>query len=183
MANRKFLNVNEVERLLNAIPKNKNTERDRCMILMCFIHGLRVTELRRLRLQDVDFDNNCLYISRLKNGFSVQHPLQVRERQALSLWLAQRPQYLEADSDVLFLSKNGGELSRQHLHRLMRHYGELAGLDVAVHPHMLRHACGYALADKGTDTRLIQDYLGHRNIQNTVIYTASNVQRFRSIDI
>ncbi|HFV9295705.1 TPA: tyrosine-type recombinase/integrase, partial [Serratia fonticola] len=57
------------------------------------------------------------------------------------------------------------------------------GLNVSVHPHMLRHSCGYALADDGIDTRLIQDYLGHRNIQNTVIYTASNAKRFRSIRI
>lgn len=62
-------------------------------------------------------------------------------------------------------------------------YGQLAGLGVPVHPHMLRHACGYALADKGIDTRLIQDYWGHKNIQNMVIYTASNVERFRNIHI
>jgi type 1 fimbriae regulatory protein FimB len=181
--NRKFLSMNEVQRLVAAIPDNKNTARDKCMLLVCFIHGLRVTELRNLRLQDLDLLSNKLNINRLKNGFSVQHPIQSRERAALISWLAQRPQYLEADSDYLFLSRQGGQLSRQQLHRLIREYGVLANLDVPVHPHMLRHACGYALADKGIDTRLIQDYLGHKNIQNTVIYTASNVERFRSIKI
>lgn len=117
-----------------------------------------------------------------ENGFSVQHPIQPREHSALVSWLALRPQYLEADSDFLFLSRQG-RLSRQQMHRLFREYGELAGLNVPVHPHMLRHACGYALADDGIDTRLIQDYLGHKNIQNTVIYTASNAGRFRSIRI
>ncbi|MCM4604482.1 tyrosine-type recombinase/integrase, partial [Escherichia coli] len=51
----------------------------------------------------------------------------------------------------------------------------------AVHPHMLRHACGFALADNGVDTRLLQDYLGHRNIQHTVRYTASNAARFKGV--
>jgi len=56
-----------------------------------------------------------------------------------------------------------------------------AGLPLHAHPHMLRHACGYALADQGADTRLIQDYLGHRNIQHTVRYTASNPARFQRL--
>ena len=181
--NRKFLSMDEVQRLLNAIPDHKNTVRDKCMLLVCFIHGLRVSELCNLRLQDLDLISNKLYVNRLKNGFSVQHPIQPREQSALVSWLAMRPQYLEADSDFLFLSRQGGRLSRQQMHRLIREYGELAGLNVSVHPHMLRHSCGYALADDGIDTRLIQDYLGHRNIQNTVIYTASNAKRFRSIRI
>ena len=180
---RKFLSSSEVQRLFDAIPEHKNTVRDKCMLLVCFIHGLRVTELCNLRLQDLDLLSNKLHVNRLKNGFSVQHPIQSRERGALIAWLAVRPQYLEADGDYLFLSRQGGQLSRQQLHRLIREYGELAQLDVPVHPHMLRHACGYALADQGVDTRLIQDYLGHKNIQNTVIYTASNVARFRSIKI
>ncbi|ECZ4168724.1 tyrosine-type recombinase/integrase, partial [Salmonella enterica] len=54
-------------------------------------------------------------------------------------------------------------------------------ISVNIHPHMLRHACGYALANQGMDTRLIQDYLGHRNIRHTVLYTASNVERFRKV--
>ena len=60
-------------------------------------------------------------------------------------------------------------------------YGELAGLPVEAHPHMLRHACGFALADQGADTRLIQDYLGHRNFQHTVKYTATNPARFERL--
>lgn len=181
--NRKFLSSHEVERLLAAIFGNQNATRDQCMLLMCYIHGFRISELCNLRLQDLDLNTSRLSVNRLKNGFSVQHPIQKRERVALLGWLAQRPQYLGADSDYLFLSRHGSKLSRQHLYRIVRQYGEQAGLDVPVHPHMLRHACGYALADKGVDTRLIQDYLGHKNIQNTVIYTASNVERFRTISI
>ncbi|HBN5894381.1 TPA: tyrosine-type recombinase/integrase [Serratia marcescens] len=183
MKKRKFLSQVEIEQLIAAVNEGKNSIRDRCLLLMCFIHGLRVSELRALRLQDIDLTSNRIHISRLKNGFSVQHPIQPRERQALLNWLAQRANYPDAEAPWLFLSRHGGQISRQQLYRLMRMYGEMAGISVQVHPHMLRHSCGYALADKGIDTRLIQDYLGHKNIQNTVIYTATNFERFRTINI
>jgi type 1 fimbriae regulatory protein FimB len=60
----------------------------------------------------------------------------------------------------------------------LRNYSKAAALPLLAHPHMLRHACGFALADQGGDTRLIQDYLGRRNIQHTVKYTATNPTRF-----
>lgn len=151
------------------------------MLMMCFMHGLRVSELSLLKLHDIELANKVIFISRLKNGFSVQHPLQERELAALETWLKKRPGYLGAESDYLFLSRHGKNLSRQQLYRIFRMAGKAANISVDVHPHMFRHACGYALADKGCDTRLIQDYLGHKNIQNTVIYTASNAARFKAV--
>ena len=73
------------------------------------------------------------------------------------------------------------QLSRQQAYRIIRSAGEEAGTATHTHPHMLRHACGYELAERGTDTRLIQDYLGHRNIRHTVRYTASNAARFAGL--
>lgn len=183
MQRRKFLSQVEIESLIAATALGKNNSRDKCMLLMCFIHGLRVSELVNLRVNDIELHTKRMQVSRLKNGFSVQHPLQPREITAIVDWLNVRSQYLDSDSNWLFLSRHGGQLSRQQLYRLIRKYGETGGINIKVHPHMLRHACGYALADKGFDTRLIQDYLGHRNIQNTVIYTASNVERFRVVNI
>jgi len=78
-------------------------------------------------------------------------------------------------------SERRGPLSRKTVWLAIRRYGEAAGLEIATHPHMLRHACGFALADQGADTRLIQDYLGHRNIQHTVRYTATNPARFEKL--
>ncbi len=181
MKRRKYLTVSEVERLIAAVGHSKNSERNKCMLLMCFIHGLRVSELSQLRLRDIEISNKIIYVSRLKNGFSVQHPLQQRELLALEAWMQKRSGYLGSDSEYLFLSRHGKKLSRQQLYRIFRMTGKMANINIDVHPHMLRHACGYALADKGCDTRLIQDYLGHRNIQNTVIYTASNAARFKSV--
>jgi len=76
------------------------------------------------------------------------------------------------------LSERRKPLDRRTVWALLRNYGKMAGLELEVHPHMLRHACGFALADQGADTRLIQDYLGHRSIQHTVLYTAANPARF-----
>ncbi|MEH5155249.1 tyrosine-type recombinase/integrase [Escherichia coli] len=109
------------------------------------------------------------------------YPLFDAELPALMRWLAVRNRWRDADSDWLFLSQKGGALSRHQVRLLLKRYGELAGVSISAYPHMLRHGCGYALADLGRDTRLIQDYLGHRNIRHTVIYTATNTQRFMNV--
>jgi len=85
------------------------------------------------------------------------------------------------ETKTLFVSERRGPLSRKTAWRTIRRYGEAAELEIVAHPHMLRHACGFALADQGADTRLIQDYLGHRNIQHTVRYTATNPARFEKL--
>lgn len=82
---------------------------------------------------------------------------------------------------IIFISARRGPLSRKTVWLTIRQYGELAGVSLSAHPHMLRHACGFALADQGADTRLIQDCLGHRNIQHTVRYTATNPARFERL--
>lgn len=111
-------------------------------------------------------------------------PLQKEEVTALTKWLHERNSINHdhlVNNPWLFISRMGKPLSRQRVYNILAAAGESAGLDIKVHPHMLRHACGYALADNGVDTRLIQDYLGHRNIRHTVIYTASNSMRFEKI--
>jgi type 1 fimbriae regulatory protein FimB len=102
---------------------------------------------------------------------------ETRDRCLLLLWLADRAR-MKPETDAFFISERRRPLSRKTTWLMIRDYGRLAGLPVEVHPHMLHHACGFALADQGADTRLIQDYLGHRNIQHTVRYTATNPARF-----
>ncbi|HFW4533986.1 TPA: tyrosine-type DNA invertase [Salmonella enterica subsp. enterica serovar Chester] len=181
MQKRKFLTPHEVSLLLESVPCGPNPERNYCIILMAFIHGLRASEALRLRLSDIDLHGRQIYIARLKNSFSTVHPLIPREIRALRIWLAVRKNMNGSDSDWLFISRTGLPLSRQQFYYILTAASGKAGLTVCAHPHMLRHACGYALADNGTDTRLIQDYLGHRNIRHTVRYTASNSARFGDI--
>ncbi|MCD9134127.1 tyrosine-type DNA invertase, partial [Escherichia coli] len=149
--------------------------------LLCFIHGFRTNEICRLQISDVDINSKSIYINRLKKGFSTTHPLLNEEIQALNDWLVIRKNYKNAESKWLFLSQKGNVLSRQQFYNIISKSGCRAGLPLVIHPHMLRHSCGFSLANKGIDTRLIQDYLGHRNIRHTVWYTASNSGRFHGI--
>ncbi|MEH4990356.1 tyrosine-type DNA invertase [Enterobacter asburiae] len=178
---RKYLTQSEVESLLETAKTSGNPERDYCLIYMSFIHGFRVSEVRHLQLSDLDLNEGSLYIHRLKQGFSTSHPLLGKEVRAIKAWLKVRRSMPGAESDWLFVSQKGTPLSRQRIYNLIQRLGEKAGLSLCSHPHMLRHACGFALADRGIDTRLIQDYLGHRNIRHTVRYTASNAERFEGV--
>ncbi|EMR0737192.1 MULTISPECIES: tyrosine-type DNA invertase [Citrobacter] len=185
MSSRKFLTHHEVSLLLQVTHTSRHPERDACMILLAFLHGLRVSELLSLRLTDLELVSRKLCVRRLKNGFSTIHPLLDEEVKCLRSWLTARATIksptAEEEGDWLFISRSGRPLTRQRFYDLLAEAGKKAGLAVSVHPHMLRHGCGYALADNGIDTRLIQDYLGHRNIRHTVIYTASNSARFERV--
>lgn len=121
-----------------------------------------------------------LHVARLKGGLSTTHPLRGDEIRAIKAWLVERAQ-MKAQGRSFFLSEQRRPVHRSTVNLLLRKYGGKARLPVAVHSHMLRHACGLSLADQGADTRLIQDYLGHRNIQNTVRNTATNPARFEKL--
>ncbi len=181
MKQRKYLTQSEVELLLAEAGRSSTPERDCCLLYLSFIHGFRVSEVCALRLTDVNLQDRSLHITRMKNGFSTIHPIQKDEVQILKAWLKVRNCLPGAESEWLFVSRQGKGLTRQRAWQVIKYLGERAGIEVSSHPHMLRHACGFALADRGVDTRLIQDYLGHKNIRHTVIYTASNAERFRNI--
>lgn len=178
MPQRLYLTLMEVQQVFLAMEGSRHCIRNRCMILMCFIHGFRVSELTGIKVSDIDFHSKKIYIRRLKNGLCTIHPLHPKEFSLLNNWMELRNKYDKKKNGYLFLSSGGGRLSRQQFYKLLQRYGTLAEISVHIHPHMLRHACGFELAEQGLDTRLIQDYLGHKNIRHTVHYTASNAARF-----
>lgn len=180
MNDRKHLTTREVESLIAATKGSRNEARDKCFILLMFRHGLRVSEACSLKLSQVDTESRILHVTRVKKGLSTSQPLRTDELRLIKAWLIERKK-MKLETDAFFVSERCSPLSRKTAWLFVRHYGELADLPLATHPHMLRHACGYALADQGADTRLIQDFLGHRNIQHTVRYTASNPARFERL--
>ena len=113
---------------------------------------------------------------RLKNSLSVEHPISGDELRAIKRHLARRDDRLP----WLFLSERGQPLTRSSVQYLVRRAGEQVGLH-GLHPHMLRHSCGYYLADRGTDLRTMQDYLGHRDPRHTVHYTRVSGRRFEGL--
>ena len=178
-SDRKHLTEREVERLIEAAKGSRNEERDRCLLLLMFRHGLRVSEACGLKLDQVDTESRVLHVQRLKHGLSTDQPLRNDELRVIKAWLKVRDEMdVPASVRTFFVSEQRKQVQRSTVNKMLQKYSAEAGLLVVAHPHMLRHACGFALADRGADTRLIQDYLGHRNIQHTVRYTASNPARF-----
>ena len=138
-------------------------------------HGLRASELCELQWSDVEFEGATLHIRRAKGGATTTHPLLGDEMRAL------RALKREAKSPFIFVSERGAPFTVSGLQKLVARAGIEAKIPFKVHPHMLRHATGYALANKGTDTRTLQAYLGHRSIQSTVRYTELAPGRFKNI--
>jgi type 1 fimbriae regulatory protein FimB len=175
-----FLTEAEVESLLKAARKGRHRIRNYAMLVLAFRHGLRVSELINLRMADLDLDTGRLFVRRLKGSLSTSHPLEGDEIRALRAWLRQRINAPCCNSPLVFVSERG-PMTRQAFNYICAKVGKRASLSINVHPHMLRHSCGFALANKGCDTRLVQDYLGHRNITHTQIYTRTAAVRFEGL--
>lgn len=173
---RLFLSNDEIETLLKASKKSRYPTRNHLMLLMMYRHGLRVSELINLRIKDVNLNRNRIWIKRLKNGLSVEHPIQGDEQRAIKRYLRKRKDALP----YLFVSERKEQLTRKTLNYIIKVASSKAGL-IGVHPHTLRHSCGYYLANKGYDLRLIQDYLGHRDPKHTVLYTQIAGVRFEGL--
>jgi hypothetical protein len=128
-----------------------------------------------LRWDQVHFTSANLHVRRRKAGTPATHPLTGMELRALRrLKREQNPA-----SQFAFVSERGDPFSIEGFARLLQRAAKTAGIAIRVHPHMLRHACGFKLANDGRDTRSIQSYLGHKNIQHTVRYTELSPARFR----
>jgi site-specific recombinase XerD len=172
---REHLTEAEVEKLIKAAAANRWGHRDATMVLVAYRHGLRVSELVDLRWDQIDFNTATLHVRRVKKGTPSTHPIRGDELRAL------RRQQREQDprSSFVFTSERGAPFTTAGFARMIERAGEAAGLSFKAHPHMLRHACGFKLANDGHDTRSLQAYLGHRNIQHTVRYSELAPTRFK----
>ena len=172
---REYLTPAEVQLLIDQAGKlGRHGQRDATLLILAYRHGLRVSELVALRWDMVDLEQGRLHVNRLKNGIASVHPLRGPELRALRKLKREYP-----ETNYVFVSERRGPLTPDTVRKLVTRAGEAARLPFPVHPHMLRHACGYKLANEGHDTRSIQHYLGHRNIQHTVRYTELSPTRFK----
>jgi integrase len=172
---REYLTEGEVDRLLGAAKGSRWGHRDGTMILVAYRHGLRASELTDLRWDQVDFGTATLHVRRVKQSSPSTHPILGDELRRLRR--LQREQ--EPKSSFVFTSERGSPFTTAGFARMVERAGVEANLGFKAHPHMLRHACGFALAAKGHDTRAVQAYLGHKNIQHTVLYTELSPTRFK----
>jgi len=160
----KFLTTDELKRLFRFI----TTKRDRALFLVAYRHALRATEVGLLHVSDIDFKNLRINVHRVKGSIPGVHPLQGDEARLLKAWLRSRG----SDSPILFPSRRNLPISRRQLDHLMKDYGAKAKLPADKrHFHTLKHSIATHLLDAGAELRFVQDWVGHANIQNTVIYT------------
>jgi integrase len=171
---REYLTPAEMDRLIAAAGDNRNGHRDSTMLLVAYRHGLRPVELVTLRWEQFDFAQGRVHVGRVKGSAESVHPLSGRELRALRRLKREQP-----SSPFVFTSERGAPFTTAGFRKMVARLGVAARFDFPVHPHMLRHACGYKLANDGVDTRSLQAYLGHKNIQHTVRYTELAPTRFK----
>lgn len=172
---REYLTEQEVEQLIDAAGRvGRHGHRDATLIMLAYRHGLRVTELISLRWDQIDLKQGLMHVNRLKQGNPSVHPLRGPELRALRRLQRDYPMM-----PYVFSSERKAPLTDDAIRKIVGRAGKEAKLIFSVHPHMLRHACGYKLAQGGQDTRAIQHYLGHKNIQHTVRYTQLSADRFK----
>ena len=170
---RDYITVAEFDRLFAAAGKTRNPTRNQALLIMMFRHGLRCSEVCHLRSDDLSLETSHLWVRRLKQGLSTQHPIAGDELRVIRRYLRNRSSFLP----WLFISERDGQLTRNSVYAIVCAAAKKAGLD-SVHPHMLRHGCGFYLSNRGFDLRAIQDYLGHRDPKHTARYTRTAAARF-----
>jgi type 1 fimbriae regulatory protein FimB/type 1 fimbriae regulatory protein FimE len=171
---REYLTEREVEQLIHSARKHgRHSHRNATAILVAYRHGLRATELCELTWDMIELDAGRIHIRRSKNGVDSIHPLTGKEIRALRQLRRENLQ-----SRYVFNTERGGPVTRAWFLKLLNRLSAVAKLPFQAHPHMLRHACGFKLANDGVDTRALQHFMGHRNIQHTVRYTELRSDRF-----
>jgi integrase len=175
---REYLLSAEIEAMRSAIKKGKgrHAHRDSTLILLIYRHGLRVAEASALQWTQIDFNGGTIYVKRVKKGTPSVQPLYGDEIRSLRKLQRDYP-----PSPYVFQSSRSGPLAHDTVGGIVERAGELAALPMPVHAHMLRHGTGYYLANRGIDTRTIQSYLGHNNIQHTVRYTELASTKFQGL--
>jgi type 1 fimbriae regulatory protein FimE len=172
---REYLTSDEIDQLIAALKKkSRNPNRDACLVTMMFRHGLRVGEAVHLKWDQINFKDSTLCVNRLKGSKDSVHPIPGSELRLL------RKLEREKNSRYIFLSERKSPLTTQAVYRMLRNVEQDLGWDFPIHPHMLRHSCGYYLANQGNDTRAIQMYMGHTSINNTVLYTQLTGDQFKN---
>lgn len=163
---REHLSADEILALLEAAgSRGKYRERDSCLLLMMFRHGLRATEAASLKWDAVDLKSKTMKVSRSKKSIGGDHPLQPDEIQALSTLRKIYP-----DSDYVFPAERGGHLSISGMQKMFTRIAQEAGLEVKIHSHMMRSSCAGFLLAQGVPIQDIQAWLGHVNLANTIGY-------------
>lgn len=174
-----FLTVDEVFLLLET-PNEKDSfmARDRAILELLYSTGVRVAELVSRNLEHLDFETEMLKV-RGKGNKERLVPVGRPAREAVQVWLSSRQQLMQEragrglllEKEALFLNSRGSRLTTRSVERIVRAYGERAGIPQTVTPHALRHSFATHLLEMGADLRSVQELLGHASLSTTQRYT------------
>ena len=177
---RNYITEEEFTLLITSKVKTKRESerrvlRYKAILSLLYYHGLRKMELCNLKWENLNLSTspNNIFIQRAKNGRSGSHPL-VRGEGTLLSSLKE----MSVGNEYVIENPSGGKLSRESIDKFFQTINKKSILPFNIHPHMLRHGCGYYLANKDVNLRRIQDYLGHTCISSTVIYTTLSSKKF-----
>ena len=185
----KPLTEDEVAALLAAVVGDDAlARRDRAMLEVLYGTGLRISELVGLGLADVDLQS-ALIRAFGKGAKERMVPIGRFARESLAAYLspagrdrlAPERWARRGDAEAVFLNRRGGRLSRQGAWQIVRGYGDRAGLNGRLSPHVLRHSCATHMLDHGADIRAVQELLGHASLSTTQLYTLVSTERLRSV--
>ena len=154
--------------------------RNELIALMLYRHGLRESELCNLKLENLNLDESKIFIKRAKGSTSLMHNIEGDELRLIRRYLSTRKDKTSLNIPFFFVSDRGSQFSRFSIIKIIESCYKNAKLR-KITPHMLRHGCGYYLANKGIELRVIQDYLGHKNVNNTVKYTHLSGNQFKGL--
>jgi len=169
----KYLTQREVKNFFSQI----QDKRDKALFVIIYRYGLRVSEATLLTSDSINWDDSRIYVQRVKNGASTERRLYDDVRKALRTYLRVR----QETGTALFTGREG-DLKPNTIAKLFKKYARQAKLDKKASVHSLRHSCGVHSLEAGLDIREVQDLLGHRNIQNTMIYTQISDKKRAQVD-
>jgi integrase len=159
---REWLTEDEVKALVKAAKSSRYGKRDEMLLLLMFKHGLRMNEAASLQWSHIDLNNRQITILRSKDGDKETYPLDPTAYKKLKQW--------KRESAYIFQSQRGSKLSPASIQKIVNQAAERANIGFSVHPHMIRHACGFALATNGSTAHFIQWWLGHKRLESTRWY-------------
>jgi len=171
----KALSPDEAVRLVALIGDEELTVRDRAMLELFYSSGLRLSELTRLNVADVNFSDETVRVLGKGNKTRVV-PVGAYARQALQAWLALRASLAPVEETALFVDQRGRPMSQRTVQRRVATWATRQGITQHVHPHMLRHSFASHVLQSSGDLRAVQEMLGHASISTTQVYTHLDYQ-------
>lgn len=177
-----YVTEEDMFKLYKGARKTRYPLRNKLILMMLYRHGLRETELCETRTDQILLDEARFKVQRIKNGENMTHPIKGDELRLIRDYMKYKQGRRGNSLPWFFVSERGTPLTRSSIIKTVATCAVEGGItDRKITPHMLRHGCGFYLANKGTDIRVIQQYLGHKNIKNTVLYTKLTGKQFEGL--